>query len=94
MSAPAFTPGPWEARGGSLHRKHWLIDAPARRFIATIDGPPDAEGEANARLIAAAPKLYAFVAEVAKRDPVFAKGDDKRIIADAISLCAKARGEQ
>lgn len=63
MSA-SFTAGPWEARDGSLHRKHWLIDAPGRRFIATIDGPPDEEGEANARLIAAAPELLEALADL------------------------------
>jgi hypothetical protein len=57
MGASAFTPGPWEAREGSLHRKPWLIDAPGRRFIATTDGMPDEESEANARLIAASPEL-------------------------------------
>lgn len=56
-SNSSFTPGPWEARGGLLHRQHWLIDAPGRRFIATIDGPPDEQGAANARLIATAPEL-------------------------------------
>lgn len=60
MIAPRFTPGPWEMRDGSLHRRHWLVDAPGRRFIAQIDGPPDEEGEANAQLISAAPGLYAM----------------------------------
>lgn len=51
--AVAATAGPWEARDGTLRHRHWLIDAPGRRFVAQIDGPPDEEGEANAALIVA-----------------------------------------
>lgn len=97
MSA-AFTPGPWEARSGSLHRQHWLIDAPGRRFIATIDGPPDKEGEANARLIAAAPELYRqleiWVSTVVNDALLMCDPDLAREVDASRALLAKARGEQ
>jgi hypothetical protein len=46
------TPGPWVAHDC------YLIDAPGKRFIATMDSCRDVERDANARLIAAAPDLY------------------------------------
>lgn len=62
------TPGPWEAHGGYLHRQHWLIDAPGRRFIATIDGPPDEVGEADAHLIALVPQMADVITTLLERE--------------------------
>lgn len=69
MSAPTFTPGPWSIRGaapllveGPPHSKEF----PGRPVIANVGGskPNDA---ANARLIAAAPVLYAAVEAALER---------------------------
>ncbi len=69
------TPGPWEAREGSGFGV-WLVDAIGRRFVATMDGKPGVENEANARLIAAAPnlarKVIALEGEVARKDAAIA----------------------
>lgn len=62
------------------------------RVAVRMDGEPTAEGEANAHLIAAAPDLLAFVAKIANYDPVFAKGHEKQVIANARALVAKATG--
>lgn len=65
------TPGPWEAQAflqPSENHRGWSIETPASRFIRRIGqvypltpltgrGDPSPEGEANARLIAAAPAL-------------------------------------
>lgn len=51
----------------------------------------DPEAMANARVIALAPELLAFVERIAKRDPVFAKGQEKQVIREAISLVLRAR---
>ena len=51
-----YTPGPWEAIGSKIIRGKMAI---AAQWIARTDlvGTRDAENEANARLIAAAPDL-------------------------------------
>ncbi|MDF2994648.1 MAG: hypothetical protein K0R27_285 [Xanthobacteraceae bacterium] len=51
--------------------------------------PQDKE---RAAAIAALPELLDFVREVARRDPVFAKGHEKQRIRDAAYLVAKAEG--
>jgi hypothetical protein len=105
VTARQFTPAPWEAREGSLHRRPWLVDAPGRRFIAQIDGPPDEEGEANARLIAAAPRMFAALDALAKRtleyvgEEPFVDGlecdDEMRILAkEGLAVIATVGGEQ
>jgi hypothetical protein len=76
MSAPAFTPGPWELKPWQVgtrqwHRAIWAAMAPgydARGVLAhTMGQRPLSVNAANARLIAAAPELYdaldLFVAE-------------------------------
>lgn len=51
------------------------------------------ELKANAHLFLVARELYAFVEDVAKSDPVFAKGHQKQEIKNARALIARARGE-
>jgi hypothetical protein len=67
MSAPAFTPGPWEARGDNDRYEADTVPVYAGRHqVCDVYGfetsqRPDmtvAEAEANARLIAAAPDGY------------------------------------
>lgn len=59
----AHTPGPWEVRpGAGLGLHSWTIWATSEgRYIGRIDD--NDQGEANARLIAAAPDLLAACRE-------------------------------
>lgn len=57
------TPGPWSVRND--HGDTVVVSA-ERPFIATVHQGFHATTEANARLIAAAPDLYAVVAAVIK----------------------------
>jgi hypothetical protein len=56
----AHTPGPWTAGQPTKQRADATITAHSRRvaFVISQD-QPDADAAANARLIAAAPDLYA-----------------------------------
>jgi hypothetical protein len=54
------------------------------------DAPPQEEAKANARLIAAAPDLLAFVRSIAGFDKDFARGETKPLIDAARVLVAKA----
>ena len=85
--APKHTPGPWEARRDR-------INVVGKGVVATANNPwnDEREREANARLIAAAPELYALVEE-----SLFHLRLDARAKAyhdKALSALAKARGEQ
>ena len=51
----SHTPGPWTA----LEKSVWRIDGDERTEIATAAMGRDADAEANARLMAAAPDLLA-----------------------------------
>ena len=93
-----FTPGPWRiqelpSREVLLKRRHWAVgqaNAPARG-VALAFG----ETEANARLIAAAPELYAALKDVlriARAASIGVTGNAARI-AKAEAALAKARGE-
>lgn len=62
------TPGPWKA--DRLHPEFVsadvavrYVDAPSREEVCTLYGARGTEGEANARLIAAAPELLAVLHE-------------------------------
>ncbi len=92
----AHTPGPWEARGGTIFRQGQQALSVA---IITKWQP---EHKANARLIAAAPDLFELLREV--RDACFYGEDDgigvteePTIDADLFDrICtalAKARGQ-
>lgn len=79
MSKPKFTPGPWEISG--YLRKGRYSDVCARKcglpgddsgpaHIACVGNEDERMPHlANARLIAKAPEMYAFLQKVAARDP-------------------------
>lgn len=74
----AHTPGPWHVCGGSHPDKVLAADS---NLIADCSHPnrPPHFGEANARLIAAAPTMYSYIAKKA------AEGDsDAKDIIDSI----------
>lgn len=88
MTKPAFTPGPWFAHGklgkslqyGVSAGKPYNPSIGAVRRIAKCGSPYpgrtpelDAEDEANARLIAAAPTMFSFIEKMA------AEGDSEAI---------------
>lgn len=109
MSTPQFTPGPWlrvlnepEAIGVLEKRG----DSTVIRYIATVEGDfddwvddgCDVEAEANARLLAAAPELYAALAEFADW---FGPIEDNELLGEECRNCfrlaraafAKVRGD-
>lgn len=64
----------------------------SQRQIATVNGPQDEKGEANARLIAAAPELLEALKDVLDRVSI----DDwnEKVYYQAQVAIAKATGEQ
>lgn len=104
MSAPQFTPGPWQRSGvrNKLGEHDCLAVGPDGFSIAFLPigaRPGEQAGAiADARLIAAAPELYEaletltiFAAETIRRLKL---KDTNGIVAAADSALAKARGEQ
>lgn len=93
----SFTVGPWHVEPTNSARLSNVVVSDVQGsngstvVIGQCAGP---DKDANAALIAMAPQLYAFVAAAARRDPVFAKGSDKQLIADARDLIQKAGGGQ
>ena len=59
------TPGPWHQGGLDRHDKHWMREVrdAKGRGIAWCGTFPEDEAHANARLIAAAPAMYALLAK-------------------------------
>lgn len=94
MGAPLEI-GPWEARPSEDGKIEWEVVCPIGPFYVALafDAAEGRTSEATARLIATTPDLLAFVRGVAKHDPVFAKGHDKLVIAEARALVARATGE-
>lgn len=91
----AHTPGPWAVHPKQSETRPVRVGreraGPGYTVAQVMTYPLGKETcLANARLIAAAPELLAFVADVAKNDPVFAKGHEKQRIHDARALLAKA----
>lgn len=87
------TPGPWSAfTDDSGSRPHTNIVAVNPRTDCVFSLPGHHKRDPNVQLIAAAPELLDFIRQIAKRDPVFAKGHEKQVIADARALVAKAEG--
>lgn len=101
---PKFTPGPYRLDDYAddafeiVGRPKW----PCTRFgvkgewaIAATDDllcdHPE-EAAANARLFAASHDLFFIVVSVAKRDPLYAKGHEKPLIAEARRLVAQVLG--
>lgn len=93
LPTPAFTAGPWHVEPTNSARLSNVVVSDVQGsngstvIIGQCAGP---DKDANAALIAMAPQLYAFVAEAARMDPVFAKGSEKQRIAAARDLIRKA----
>lgn len=102
----AHTPGPWIAKKGA----GWYItrpDAHARReaafvvgvhpSVSLVDAPSDddAEAEANAHLIAAAPAMLAALETMVRiyGDPEYCDGETPPEIIEARAAIAQAKGE-
>lgn len=66
MSAPEFTPGPWQVkRSGCISaRGDGQLVATTGYRVAVVEGTAGAEDSANAALIAAAPDLFAALSDV------------------------------
>lgn len=94
MKKPTFTPGPWRPRHGHrtvTPRGIYAGGKPVVRFNG-LAAPTSKEGRANAHLIAAAPDMYAVLAEVSARIEMGPYPDGLRVwVTDVL---AKARGEQ
>lgn len=84
---PKWTPGPWRYQEKSDAYTH-IVRGPNGRFMIQFSQDPRGESEANARLTAAAPELYA--ACVALQMEAAARGCGLRIADEAI---AKALGQ-
>jgi hypothetical protein len=96
-----FTPGPWSVGVVRFAGRTQLVCAYGKGFVCEVESPvrdgefSHEEREANARLIAAAPELYAAVeGVVAWIDGDYADDtpEGRRIMAAKLAL-AKARGE-
>lgn len=98
MEKPKFTPGPWGVRCNSRGFSDQIIAYEGRNDVAGAVGssitrgaaitfPSSTEGEANARLIAAAPDLYAAM------EWVMANGDGQEGRERMRAALAKVRGE-
>ena len=84
------TPGPWKAVNQTTST---LLkqDSPQGRYLFSLkEYPGIPESEANARLIAAAPDLLAFVEEVVRTYEGFSY--PPRMADEARALLAKVRG--
>lgn len=91
MSAPLFTPGPWQCEPETDRPRPWVGRLCENRFAAMACGEDEAEAWANGRLIAAAPAMYEALAEAEAciiGESYFAALQQIR------SALAKARGEQ
>lgn len=61
MTEPKWTPGPWQLRSEDLRGgRYWCVILPGCE--ESTDLHEDDNGEANSRLIAAAPELYEALA--------------------------------
>jgi hypothetical protein len=94
MSTPKFMPGPWVAARGM----DWIVKAPDGRHFNVGDVLYHPENEANVRLIAAAPDLYAACKALVEAREAFDRGEDideqgEKVIAIARAALAAADGE-
>lgn len=102
MSAHTHTPGPWVILYNARGYPHQITapnEDPTRlggivsvTRGASIGLPSSAEGRANARLIAAAPDLLAFIEEY-RQAFAYGMAGDSYLLRMAESAIAKATGE-
>jgi hypothetical protein len=98
MSNTKFTPGPWEVDRNNVHTAqiavihHCLGNDWVEVWSPDAFGASEEMNEANARLIAAAPDLYAALVALLLEPPGAIRISDAVLVqcSDAI---AKARGE-
>ena len=96
----SHTPGPWathktEGNGGNIPDRLEIVgpeESRKRSLIASIYGFKLPEGQANARLIAAAPELYEALENL--MDFLFHGKKDHQMILKASAALAKARGDE
>lgn len=94
------TPGPWathktEGNGGNIPDRLEIVgpeEGRRRSLIASIYGFKMPEGQANARLIAAAPELYEALVDLIGF--LFHGKKDRLAILRATAALAKARGDE
>lgn len=111
--AERWTPGPWDYRPGEYDDWGWIRGGPGGMTIGHAHSPLDDDEanrhraaktdpwEANARLMAAAPELYAALAAFNLKEEMILSGTANsltlRVPLDAIrkaaAALAKARGE-
>jgi len=85
------TPGPWRIAPKYLYGSDGIhIDAGARSYIAHIGNHGDEQAEADARLIAAAPRLLAAL-EMVKELPGFEPGEPYGVA--TIAAIVEAKGQ-
>lgn len=87
------TPGPWD-RSGDLIIGRFIEGRRNWTHIAAVDGDTDAEREANAQLIAAAPEMLQSLLEIVN---LFSTGVDPRLdaaLASAREVTARVMGRQ
>ena len=102
----SYTPGPWRVNESKISGKDNISDLTeivgpqrngAQRLIAKMYGCALPEGQANARLIAAAPELYEMLSEVLSSIERVACGGENAVrfraewVEDAKAALAKAR---
>jgi len=97
MTEPKFTPGPWFIKPmHSIVRKRENETDPWKRqypfCVATMVEGDSKVKEANANLIAAAPEMYALLADIAKNYQCMP--NPATVESRINTLLAKARGEQ
>jgi hypothetical protein len=93
MSAPKFTPGPWKfSIGGTGDFPTWGVHI-GPTLLHLRPGFPMEVMDANARLIAAAPELYAALEGALDCLSSFPGVGSEQARASAEAALAKARGE-
>ena len=97
MSAPAFTPGPWQylrSPSGPIR-----VGPSHNCTVAVAPFPPAGDQEANVRLIAAAPELFEALDEMLREFGVDGHGaefkdGECRVVDRARAALAAATGER
>ena len=101
-NAPQHTPGPWRTIESTNTTMRTVVgpDFPGQGYIADVNlcrtnDAQDIDGEANARLIAAAPELLQLVKDM--REAFYVKGTRKALLAvmeRSKSVMEKAEGRE